>query len=380
MRSRVTARYYTDEEAFRAEQERLFGRLWQFFTLKVMVARDHAFVSRTIGGRPIVLQNFSGELRAFDNLCLHRQAPLQIEPEGVRPLVCRYHAWRYQADGVARVPFDELYRYSDDERASLRLRAYPIQVVGNLVFICLSDDPLPLEEQFSPGFLDSLRACSSVFDDEVILTTFRARCNWKLAYENLRDAHHPRFVHAQTLAKSFTFSPWMDEGRIAEARALNASKEPLSREAALALLRRFSWGGLEGHGKFQPVPWHDEVERHGTDEGYYNWLAFPNLHIASASGGRSFTIEHHQPVAPDRTDLLVHFVTARKRTAYPTSPAVLYAHMTASQRVLAEDIDIMERVQAGLCDDACAHLGDYEHINAVIDRWYAGVMEGEFVL
>ena len=44
------------------------------------------------------------------------------------------------------------------------------------------------------------------------------------------------------------------------------------------------------------------VERWGGEDSYYNWLCYPNMHIACPNGGYSFTLEHHVPVAPDRTD------------------------------------------------------------------------------
>ena len=378
MRSRMEPSWYTDERWFRLEEARLFGRLWQFFTLKMLVAAPDAFVVRTLGGRSIVLQNMAGTLRAFDNVCLHRQAPLQDQPEGVRPLVCPYHAWRYDAEGRPSIPqHDELYRFDAAERAALRLRSYPVEVVGNLVFISLAERPLPIEEQLAPAFLDALRACSSRFDDEVMVTTLRGRFNWKLAYENLRDVNHPRFIHARSLARAFTFAPDVDEGRVRHARALHASDAPLGRDAALAELRDFSWGGLDAPATTEPLPWHARVERLGDADGYLNWLVFPNLHVASPSGGRSFTIEHHVPVAPDRTDVIVHWVTATKRAPYDESTAVLYAHMVAGEPVLTEDLEVLAGVQASLARGAPrAHLGDYEHMNLRVERWYAAVMDG----
>ena len=62
-----------------------------------------------------MVQNFQGELRAFDNVCLHRGAELQWETEGVRPLTCRYHGWGYDAGGEPAIPFPEVYRFADDE-------------------------------------------------------------------------------------------------------------------------------------------------------------------------------------------------------------------------------------------------------------------------
>lgn len=383
MRSLLAPRHYLSEEAFRAERDLLFGRLWQFLTLKALVGRNNAFVTRTLSGIPIVVQNFRGEIRAFENVCLHRHALLQWEPEGERPLVCRYHAWGYNVRGEPEnIPgLEDIYRLSEEERRGLRLHEFPLEIIGNLVFVHLGADPLPITDQFSPEFIESLRASSTQYDDEVMLTTFHGRFNWKLAYENLRDSNHPRFVHAQTLAKAVTFRPSIDEALVADAKALRSSG-PLSRERGMELLRRFSWAAadapLDG---FPHLEWHDHIDRWGSDDVYYNWLAFPNLHIASATGGCSFIVEHHVPVAPGKTDLIVHWVTARKKARYAWSPAVLYSHMVGARSVLAEDVGIMERVQAGLRESTPpAVMGDYEGVNLLVEKWHTDLMEKRFAL
>src|SRR5258708_40121199 len=71
-------------------------------------------------------------------------------------------------------------------------------------------------------------------------------------------------------------------------RSVNTSSYSLRNE-----MQRFSYGGADA-----PIPdlkhfgWHDMVERWRYQDVYYNWLAYPNLHIASANGGYSFTLEH----------------------------------------------------------------------------------------
>src|SRR5256885_16270219 len=120
-----------------------------------------------------------------------------------RPLVCAYHAWRYDAQGrVANIPdCDQLYQFGKCELKNLKLREFSLRAVGNILFINLDADPLPLEEQFSSASLHLLANSSDAYDTEAMVTTWEGRYNWKLAYENLRDANHPRFVHPKTLAK-----------------------------------------------------------------------------------------------------------------------------------------------------------------------------------
>jgi len=151
------------------------------------------------------------------------------------------------------------------------------------------------------------------------------------------------------------------------------------REATMARMRSFSSGGPDTPmQEVLPFSWHENVERYGDKDWYYNWLTFPNLHIASGNGGYSFIIEHHIPVSANRTDFMVHYVTAKKKRRYASSPAVLHAHMLGAERVLREDIDVMQNIQKQLHPQApSARLGDYEFANGSIERWYLDVMEGK---
>src|SRR5690349_7898371 len=138
LRSGLTAADYLSPAVFAAEQERLYRELWVFAGFAQLLARPNAFLTRQIGGVPVVVQNLGGRLRAFENLCAHRQMALQWEPYGERPLVCRYHGWAYDADGRARgIPNNALYAFGAEERGRLRLREFALRQVGNLLFVNL---------------------------------------------------------------------------------------------------------------------------------------------------------------------------------------------------------------------------------------------------
>lgn len=404
MRSRMHPSYYLSADIFEREQQKLFRKLWLFAGLKTLLPENNCFITRKIAGIPVVIQNFQGELHAFENVCLHRSAPLQSEPVGRRPLVCQYHAWKYDAAGqVSNIPHcDALYQFSEPQKKSLKLREFALRAVGNLLFVNLSDDPLPLEEQFSAQFLASLESSSSAYDSEVMVTTWQCRFNWKLVYENLRDANHVAFVHPRTLAPFVSFLPVVDQAAAAR------TQEPLADTSSAGLrqeMRHFSYGGAEGDpAEFKAFGWHSEVERWKSsatpnpgissgdphnqpvaddrqDDAYFNWLAFPNLHIASGNGGHSFVIEHHIPVAPDRTDVEIYRVTARKKRAYPSSAQVLLSEMHHSKLILGEDFGILEKIQSALHPQApLPTQGTYESTNRRIERWYATLMETDHVL
>ncbi len=382
MRSRMPPQAYIDEAWFARERELLFKPLWQFVGLKVMLDKHNAFITRTLFGIPVVVQNFHGELRAFENICPHRQNPIQVAPHGVRPLFCGYHGWSFDREGATRIPHeDALYRFPPEERACIHLRRFALEVVGNLVFVCLAETPLPIRQQFGAAMLASLTASSLAYDSEVIMTTYEGHFNWKLAYENLRDGHHPRYLHARSLYQDVKFEASISEEGVAGLRRLQEAGIA-DRTRALGLMRSFSGGGRDAPMAAPPdEPYHAHVERYRDQDWYYNWLAFPNLHIASANGGHAFIIEHHIPVAAGRTDLVVYYLTAKKKQPYASSAAVLHAHMMGADVVMREDIAVMEQIQRTLHPGARSpHLGDYEFINASLEFWYLDLMEGKFAL
>ncbi len=118
MRSRMHPKYYLSQEIFDREQSKIFRKAWVFAGLKSFLPKHNSFITRKIVGIPVVIQNFNGELRAFENVCLHRSAPLQQGFTGTRPLVCPYHAWSYDSSGcVKKIPdCDAIYRIGDTEK------------------------------------------------------------------------------------------------------------------------------------------------------------------------------------------------------------------------------------------------------------------------
>ena len=391
MKSRMHPKYYLSNDIFEKEKEKIFRKMWLFVGLSSFVKENNKFISRKFFDIPIVIQNFQGHIKAFENSCLHRNALLQTEFTGCRPLTCPYHAWKYDACGkVSNIPHcDKSYGFSDAEKSSLKLREFQLRIIGNLIFINLSSDPFPIEEQFGDDFIRSMEHCSNHFDSEVMMTKWHCQFNWKLPYENLRDPNHVAYVHPKSLA------PLIDLYAKVDHAAANESLNPLAQKDPAFMrqeIKKYSFGGHPEGGleKISTFDWHHNVERWhasertgspvASDNSYFNWLAFPNLHIASGDGGHTFTIEHHIPVSPTQTDVEIYYMTAKKKKRYAASPQVLLAAMQAGKKILKEDYDILEQVQQALHMEApIPEQGAYESTNRLIERWYTALMEEENV-
>jgi toluene monooxygenase system ferredoxin subunit len=77
-----------------------------------------------VAGRPVLLVNATGELRAFEDRCAHQGVRLsEGRLEGCE-VVCRAHEWRYDAcTGRGTNP------------ATVRLRSFALRVEGDRVLV-----------------------------------------------------------------------------------------------------------------------------------------------------------------------------------------------------------------------------------------------------
>ncbi|WP_244150015.1 aromatic ring-hydroxylating oxygenase subunit alpha [Xanthomonas sacchari] len=230
-RHALDAEHYISPHSLRLEQQRLFGKLWIFAGFASMVRERNQFFARQIAGVPVpvLVQRTEAGIRAFLNQCPHRQSAIQTESHGKRPLVCPYHAWSFGAEGELRgLPNSGLYQFTAEEKAGICLTKLHLQQVGELLFVNMAEQPLPLEEQFAPAFLETIATASSHLDSQIAYSCHRVRYNWKLNMENVKDYNHVPFVHPKT------FGPLMTESERTPANIERAADVPSDVEQLLS--------------------------------------------------------------------------------------------------------------------------------------------------
>lgn len=189
-------------DAFRQEQ-RCLATAWTFLGLTIDVEKDGDWLRASIGGRSVFVQRFGADLRGFENRCAHRFFPLRTADRGHGPVVCGFHGWCYDRDGLAaRVPqCSEVFGGTPQELGA-RLIQIDIALCGTLIFgrFPSSAGVEPLEEFLGEGFavLDALsrmtRRPSRLVD--------AIRANWKLCMHISLDDYHLVAVHPTTFGKS----------------------------------------------------------------------------------------------------------------------------------------------------------------------------------
>ncbi|MEM5384669.1 Rieske 2Fe-2S domain-containing protein [Paraburkholderia phymatum] len=370
---------YTEQGWFDREQEKIFGKLWLLAGLTQQLQAENDFIVRNFSGVPVLIQNAGGTLRAFRNACAHRGMPIQIADCGNRRLVCPYHGWSYNGDGQLRgIPNEKIYGLCKKEQANLKLHSYAVETVGNFVFVNLSDDPLPITEQFSDDLLLLLREVSPHFAPEVSYSTFTGHYNWKLNFENILDWNHFQFVHRQSLAPLLEF-----EGDGGPGEPLT-QHSPFFRPGSALADVRFSRGGPPAESvrlkdlsiiKRYAMPyrrrWFAKLLDRTLDPGaFFDCNIFPNVNFGSIHG-EHFYLQQFVPTAPDRVEYHSWVFTARLKDGVPPQPHLLWGIHHAEKGVVDEDVVLFNALQKALeSASTIGVMGDHETSITAIGHWY----------
>jgi len=128
----------------------------------------------------------SGKLGLVQERCPHRQTSLSAgipEPEGIR---CCYHGWLFDAEGKCLEqplePQDSQYK------DKIRIKAYPVQEMGGLVWAYLGPEPVPLLPRWD--LFVRQRGFRQIIGH-------RLPCNWLQVMENRSDLGHAVYLHGR---------------------------------------------------------------------------------------------------------------------------------------------------------------------------------------
>jgi glycine betaine catabolism A len=209
----LAARFYSGEDIFALETERIFHAQWFCVgRMDQLPGKGDCLHVEVAGESVLVLRGRDGTLRAFYNVCRHRGSQLvrstplpdPAQPDATRTdriasaVVCPYHAWSYNLDGSLRAaPFVQFDASCPKENFSLVPVA--LDTWGGFIFLCLAEKPPPLAEQVEKAtrmlgrypLKDLRRGTQLVYD---------VRANWKVILENYNECYHCGPVHPELCA------------------------------------------------------------------------------------------------------------------------------------------------------------------------------------
>ena len=143
---------------------------------------------RLLGENLVLYKDLGGRFGLLDRHCRHRRADLSygyVEECGLR---CNYHGWLYGADGACLAqPYEDMAHPDTRLKDEIRIKAYPVEELGGLLWAYLGPEPRPLVpdwEFFSwpNGFVQIVKA--------------EIPCNWFQCQENSIDPVHFEWTHS----------------------------------------------------------------------------------------------------------------------------------------------------------------------------------------
>src|SRR5271168_2155310 len=190
----IPARFYTDPEVFRAEQEKIFARNWQVVGHVHQLVNPGDFFTTELQGEPLLLvRGTQGELRGFYNVCRHRAGPPAEGCGSKKVFRCSYHGWTYGLDG-ALISAPEFEGVEDFHPEQFALRPVRVEEWLNLIFVNLDPAAEPLAKS-----LGELPRQAARFDfAQMKLSerrTYDMKCNWKTYVDNYLEGYHLPSVH-----------------------------------------------------------------------------------------------------------------------------------------------------------------------------------------
>jgi carnitine monooxygenase subunit len=159
-----------------------------------------SYCTKTVMGRSVLLtRTAEGSVKAFENICLHRQSQVVSGCGTAKRFTCPYHSWTYDNTGrLVSVPgregFPEVTPKSDG------LTELPATEFAGFLWVSL-DPAIPLDVAAHLGELaDELDSWGigrwSPLGEKVL----DAPINWKLAIDTFAENYHFATVHKQTFA------------------------------------------------------------------------------------------------------------------------------------------------------------------------------------
>jgi phenylpropionate dioxygenase-like ring-hydroxylating dioxygenase large terminal subunit len=187
--------FYTDQEIFEMEWERIWKKYWLFAGTTAAIPKPgDYFTYQAHKDSIVIIRGNNGEVYAHFNTCRHRGSLICLEEKGNTPkLICPYHQWVYDKDGSllkARLMPD------DFDKNEFGLHPVHVKVLEGLIFISLAKDP-PSFDKVKKDY-DPFLKTFQINDAKVAYTKrYTLRTNWKLVAENFRECYHCGPAHPE---------------------------------------------------------------------------------------------------------------------------------------------------------------------------------------
>ena len=311
----IPARWYTDPEILRLEQQRIFARTWQPAGYLNRVQNPGDYFACDVQGEPIaVVRGKDSILRALSNVCRHRASTILEGSGSANVLRCPYHAWTYALDGrlIGQPEFEDVENWN---RSEICLPEFRVDTWGPFVFVN-QDAAAPTLREFW-GDIPRQAAEFGCPIHSLQLSERRdyvVACNWKVYIDNYLEGYHLPAAHPG-LFRELDYRRY----RVDTFRYYSSQYAPIRAKTDDPAKRRYEY----------------EAEAAGA---LYFWI-FPNFMLNIYPDNLSSNII--VPLGPDKTLTIFEWFSYE---GGPVSPETI----AFSDEIQQEDIKICENVQRGL--------------------------------
>lgn len=184
--------YYTSQEVFNIEKERIFDHSWICVSHISELAESNDYITRQIlDENIIVVRGRDNVLRAFYNVCPHRGHEL-LEGSGKAKnvITCPYHAWTFKLDGSLALARN-CDNVSNFDTEGSHLSPIKVEEYAGFVFINLDPNSGTVEDQL-PGLAEKMYEACPVINDLKLAARFitNTPANWKVIVDNYMECYH----------------------------------------------------------------------------------------------------------------------------------------------------------------------------------------------
>ncbi len=190
--------FYTSEEVFELEKERLCRGQWVCLGRVDQIPNQGDYFTTNLFDEPLAIVRVTAEeIKVLSNVCRHRGSVILNDSGNRQTLVCPYHAWTYELNGALRnAPLVD--QRADFDPKKCKLPSFLSEVWGGFIYVNLDGAATPLKDQLSG--LNPLVERHHM-DDMVERWSEETvwDCNWKCLAENFMEGYHLSNVHRETL-------------------------------------------------------------------------------------------------------------------------------------------------------------------------------------
>jgi phenylpropionate dioxygenase-like ring-hydroxylating dioxygenase large terminal subunit len=329
--SNISPHHYYSPQVLEKELATVFENNWLFVGFTDQLENVNDFLTMQVGQYSIVVQRFKEGLSAFLNVCSHRNAKIQTETSGKRPLVCPYHGWRFKYNGCPlSIPGNkEFFGIDSSNEADFSLTKFNIATCGKFVFIKRSDTPKSLSEQLG-SYWDKLEHLSSIMGPVYAEERLFWQTNWKIGVESVMEVYHVQPVHPVSFA-SMTRKGW-------DCHYENRNNTGVS---YLSCKSDKWWDGIKR-----------KLDLNASElyPDYDHFFIYPNLAIGLTAGS-NVSVQTYLPEGVTSCSLHYRLALVKSKSDTKRTKALISAVERSlsdfNSQVLKEDKDISESVQNG---------------------------------